>query len=109
MRLPFTQMKRTKGLLFGITFGAIALGATLSRRRRVRWNKAPEDTWARPGMTVTFRAELMPGRSTSERTYRVAKLLPQHRVQLEGVIGEHTEHEFEPVRFSSESKMAQTV
>jgi hypothetical protein len=56
------------------------------------------DRWARPGMTVTFRAELMPSRDPSERTYRVAELLPSGRVKLDGFAGEHTETEFEAVR-----------
>ncbi len=54
--------------------------------------------WARPGMNVTFRGELMPGRQRAERTFRIAELLPSGRVLLEGVAGEHTEHEFEQVR-----------
>lgn len=49
-------------------------------------------------MTVTFRAELMPSRDPSERTYRVAELLPSGRVRLDGFAGEHTETEFETVR-----------
>ena len=57
------------------------------------------DAWARPGMDVTFRAELMPGRDRAERTFRVMRLLSSKRVELEGVAGEHTETEFEPLRF----------
>ena len=60
--------------------------------------QAGRDVWARPGMSVTFRAELMPGREPSERTFRVAELLPSGRVRLEGVTGEHNEKEFEPHR-----------
>lgn len=56
------------------------------------------DVWARPGMGVTFRAELMPGRDRAERTFRVAELLPSGRVRLEGTGGEHAENEFEPTR-----------
>ena len=56
------------------------------------------DIWARPGMSVTFRAELMPGREHAERTFRVAQLLPSGRVRLEGTGGEHAENEFEPAR-----------
>ncbi len=59
---------------------------------------ATEDRWARPGMEVTFRAELMPGRSRAERAFRVTSLLPSGRVTLEGVSGEHAESEFEPPR-----------
>ena len=56
------------------------------------------DRWARPGMSVTFRGELMPGRDRQERTFRVVELLPSGRVLLEGVAGEHTENEFEHAR-----------
>lgn len=56
------------------------------------------DRWARPGMEVTFRAELKPGRSRAERTFRVAELHPSGRVTIEGVSGEHAESEFEPLR-----------
>ena len=56
------------------------------------------DLWARPGMSVTFRAELMPGREHAARTFRVAELLPSGRVRLEGTGGEHAENEFEAAR-----------
>ena len=56
------------------------------------------DVWARPGMTVIFRAELMPGRETEERTFRIKELLPSGRVLLDGATGEHAEKEFESVQ-----------
>ena len=68
----------------------------MTRRRRRRGE--PEDAWARPGMTVVFRAELMPGRDASERAFRVAALLPSCRVILDGTGGEHAEQEFERLR-----------
>jgi hypothetical protein len=49
-------------------------------------------------MHVTFRAEVMPGRSRSERTFKVIKVLSSNRVTLEGFAGEHTETEFENSR-----------
>jgi hypothetical protein len=49
-------------------------------------------------MIVTFRAELMPGRDASERTFHVKELLPSDRVLLDGVAGEHAKGEFERVR-----------
>ncbi len=49
-------------------------------------------------MSVTFRAELMPGRSRAERTYRVEELLPSGRVRLDDFTGEHAEAEFEALR-----------
>ena len=48
-------------------------------------------------MMVTFRAELMPGRESDDRTFRVKELLPSGRVSLHGVDGEHAEKEFERV------------
>lgn len=54
--------------------------------------------WARPGMRVTFRAELMPGRDRAARTFRVNEVLPSRRVTLNGFAGEHTASEFEPLR-----------
>jgi len=96
--------KRTKRWLSAVALGAGTLGAAgallmkkrKSGERRTRDESA--DVWARPGMSVTFRAELKPGRSSSERTFRVAELLPSGRVRLEDVAGEHTESEFEPLR-----------
>lgn len=106
--------------LAGLTAGAV--GVTLLLRRRRNSNDDEEekshqarerrgertsqrvqergaaDRWARPGMSVTFRAEVMPGRSRSERSYLVAELLPNNRVILAGVAGEHSETEFEPIR-----------
>ena len=68
--------------------GGVAPGAAAARDRAL-------DRWARPGMGVTFRAELMPGRDAEARTFRVAELLPSGRVRLEDIGGEHDEHEFE--------------
>lgn len=55
-----------------------------------------ENVWARPGMSVTFRAEVMPGKSREERTFRIGKVLPNGRVALEEFAGEHRETAFEP-------------
>ena len=65
------------------------------RKPKRRRRDTALDTWARPGMQVTFRAELMPGRDNEARTYRVTDLLPSGRVLLEGVAGEHAQKEFE--------------
>ena len=54
--------------------------------------------WARPGMTVTFRAELMPGRDREARTARVKELLPSGRVLLHEVAGEHAQNEFDAIK-----------
>ncbi len=92
--------------LAGLTAGAV--GAALLLRRRApsekaksiypEYNRSAGDRWARPGMEVTFRAELMPGRARSERTFRIADILPSGRVTLESFTGDHSETEFEPVR-----------
>ena len=86
---------RTRWLL-----GGLAIGAGLTY-----WKKNGEptvkksDVWARPGMKVTFRAELMPGRDRNQRTFLVKELLSSGRVSLHGADGEHAEREFEPVQF----------
>ena len=86
----------------GWWIGAIALTAGSAAtaywtRRNVQEPRKVGDVWARPGMLVTFRAELMPGRERDDRTFRVKDLLPSGRVSLHGVDGEHAEKEFEPV------------
>jgi hypothetical protein len=101
--------KRTKRLLLATAAlglgGLGAAGAFLLRKKearaegklRARASKVG-DRWARPGMQVVFRAELMPGRDSSERIFRVAEVLPSGRVTLEGFAGEHMEKEFEALR-----------
>lgn len=97
--------KGTKRLVGGLALAAGALGAigaviiknNGSRRKRGLHTRR-DDIWARPGMEVIFRAELMPGRDGSERTFRVEKLLPSGRVLLENFSGEHAEREFEAIR-----------
>ena len=93
-----------------VALGTLAGAGVLWRRRqtgRRRMTKEPTesyrrdtagDRWARPGMLVTFRAEIMPARDRTARTFRVIKVLPSNRVLLEGVAGEHAEQEFERVR-----------
>ena len=96
--------------LAGLTAGAV--GAALIVRGRgalqqqgksiyPEYNRRGDDRWARPGMSVTFRAELMPGRSRAERTYRITEILPSGRVTLEGFNGDHAESEFEPVKLEA--------
>jgi len=94
--------KRTLRWLGGFAIGVGALGAVgaFVRKRRVggtqpKGQKKVGDVWARPGMIVTFRAELMPGRDREDRSFRVKELLSSGRVSLQGVDGEHTETEFE--------------
>jgi hypothetical protein len=99
--------KRTKRLL-GMT--ALAVGAVSATGvlfvRMKNFGRKPGggrdeksgDVWARPGMQVTFRAELMPGRDPSERVFRVKELLPSGRVLLHDFAGEHNEREFEQIK-----------
>jgi len=92
--------------LAGLTAGAVGAALLLRRKGGVEkgksiypeYNRREGDRWARPGMEVTFRAELMPGRERSERTFRVYSIHPSGRVTLEGFTGDHSETEFEPVR-----------
>lgn len=96
--------KRTKRLV-GITALAVgalsATGVVLLRMKNFGKKSGggrdgkTADVWARPGMLVTFRAELMPGRDPSERVFRVKELLPSGRVLLHDFAGEHNEKEFE--------------
>jgi hypothetical protein len=93
----------TKRWLGGLAIAVGTVGAATAYLKRKNMGslsksqKQADDVWARPGMIVTFRAELMPGRDREERTFRVKELLPSGRVSLQHVDGEHTESEFEPV------------
>jgi len=99
--------KGTKRLLGGLALAAGAVGAAgaflqtkrkkLAAKPTTGRNKA-NNIWARPGMTVTFRAELMPGRDREQRTAKVKKLLPSGRVLLQEIEGEHAQSEFEAGR-----------
>lgn len=92
--------------LAGLTAGAVGAALLLRRKGETgqsksiypEYNRRDADCWARPGMPVTFRAELMPGRSRDERTFRIAEVLPSGRVTLEEFTGDHAEPEFEPIR-----------
>lgn len=59
-------------------------------------------TWARPEMQVTFRAEIMPGKTREERTFRIKMVRTNGRVVLHDFIGEHREGAFEPINFLRE-------
>ena len=91
--------RRTRWLLGGLAIGAGAVSAALVKRKKVEPKRAG-DVWARPGMPVTFRAELMPGRDRHDRTFVVKELLSSGRVSLHGVDGEHAEKEFEPIQLN---------
>ena len=99
--------KGTKRIVGGIALAAGAIGAVgafLKKKRKPMGAKQqraldnPANVWARPGMTVTFRAELMPGRDREQRTAHVKELLPSGRVLLHEVAGEHAQNEFDPIQ-----------
>jgi hypothetical protein len=97
--------KRTKRVLGGLALAAGAVGAagTYLKKKgsmKTKQQRAADNAvsvWARPGMTVTFRAELMPGRDRETRTARVKELLPSGRVLLHEIAGEHAQQEFDPI------------
>ena len=93
--------KSMRWLLGGMALGAGAISAvrTYWEKNKVQTEKKVGNVWARPGMPVTFRAELMPGRDRHERTFHVKELLSSGRVSLHGVDGEHAEKEFERIQF----------
>jgi len=62
----------------------------------------PQSVWARPEMQVTFRAEIMPGKSREERTFRIEKVLQNGRIKLYDFPDEHRQSSFEPVNFKRE-------
>jgi hypothetical protein len=62
-------------------------------------NSVNNDVWARPEMNVTFRAEIMPGKSREERTFRIAEVMPNGRVVLHDFLGEHRQGAFEKINF----------
>ena len=68
------------------------------RARRRKKSARAFPIWTSAGRALTFRAELMPGRDSSERTYTVGRMLASGRVELVGLTGQHTEAEFEPAR-----------
>jgi hypothetical protein len=69
--------------------------------RKKRENPKPviKRVWARPEMQVTFRAEIMPGCTREERTYRIKHVRPNGRVTLYDFPDEHREGEFERLNF----------
>jgi hypothetical protein len=99
MKKPTTRLVAGVALAAGAlgAIGAVLMKTNNSGRARRKRAQTP-NTWARPGMEVVFRAEVMPGRHTSERTFHVTSLLPSGRVLLDGVSGEHAETEFQPIR-----------
>ena len=97
--------KSTKRVLGGLALAAGAVGAAgayIGKKKKLkttsqRTGRSTPSVWARPGMTLTFRAEVMPGRDREERTARVKELLPSGRVTLHEHTGEHAQREIEAI------------
>lgn len=70
--------------------------------RKKQFVSTTQNAWARPEMSVTFRAEIMPGRDREARTFRIKEVLSNGRVILYDFIGEHREGAFEPLNFLRE-------
>ena len=62
-----------------------------------------DNVWARPGMSVTFRAEVMPGIESESRTFRIKEVLPNGSVTLHDFAGEYTAASFTPVQFRNKA------
>ena len=71
-------------------------------KRKQKIVKEMSRVWARPEMSVTFRAEIMPGRDRDQRTFRIKEVLRNGRVTLYDFAGEHREGAFEPINFLRE-------
>jgi len=67
--------------------------------RKNNQKDVPQKVWARPGMAVIFRAEVMPGKNREERTFKISEVLRNGRVKLYDFAGEHRENEFEAINF----------
>ena len=72
------------------------LKGKLGRLRRIR-KKGLVIGGPAVGMRMTFRAEVMPGRETDERTFEIERVLASGRIELANLQGEHTLTEFEPL------------
>jgi hypothetical protein len=72
------------------------LKGNLRRLRNFRKSRAVAGGPA-AGMRLIFRAEVMPGRETHERTFEVVRVLASGRIELANLHGEHALTEFEPL------------
>ena len=68
-------------------------------KKKQKETLADQNVWARPEMAVTFKAEIMPGRTREERTFRIKSVRSNGRVILHDFTGEHREGAFEPLNF----------
>jgi len=69
------------------------------KRGRLRASRDKQSVLGSPaaGMRLTFRAEVMPGRETLERTFEVSRVLTNGRIELMNLQGQHAITEFEPL------------
>ncbi len=67
----------------------------MRKNRGGKYNASVSGQSLKVGMSVTFRAELMPGRDAIERTFVVKRVLGNHRVELDQLDGQHSVSEFE--------------
>ncbi len=67
----------------------------MRKTRRARRKRSDTRATLALGMRLTFRAELMPGRETTERTFEVTRVLANGRVELANLQGQHSIAEFE--------------
>lgn len=72
-------------------------------KKKQNESSAVVKVWARPEMAVTFKAEIMPGRTREERTFRIKTVRSNGRVVLHDFTGEHREGAFEPINFLRDS------
>jgi hypothetical protein len=67
------------------------------KQRRAARKKQLAVSGLAAGTLLTFRAEVMPGRETDQRTFEVTRVLTSGRIQLANLQGEHAITEFEPL------------
>ena len=65
------------------------------KERRAARKKQLAGSIPAAGMLLTFRAEVMPGRETDQRTFEVTRVLTSGRIELANLQGEHALTEFE--------------
>ena len=67
----------------------------MHKTRRARRKRSESPASPASGTRLTFRAEVMPGRETMERTCEVTRVLANGRVELANLQGQHSIAEFE--------------
>lgn len=82
-----------------IACGDLSILMLEGKRGRLRASRNKQSLLRGPaaGMRLTFRAEVMPGRETLERTFEVSRVLTNGRVELRNLQGQHALTEFEPL------------